>query len=530
MLSKAKLSILGQLGGLRTYIIIAVALYLVVFNLERLGLQQGAAIGISNATYVLLIGIAITLLAFPNVANASFALLLSAVAVIYIIIDVIPDPTFSPVNYLLGLVTLAITLGVMRSLSSAVLNYEEDTEKLVMDPTNIQVLPYYIGERRVNQEIFRLHRANRPLSIVYCSVVDDEAYPYDLMEITDQTIGKHIDEMYKRRQYQVQLARAIISLAYKSDIIVQHGDALMVCLSEATELEAQRFIERLSIFVASNIKAKLLIGLASFPQEGKNFDDLVHMARGKMRFFGNMGGDTQSQRRRGDVLVDIGQQLEIEQRSEWLNRLAYQSPSAKAIYRPIKRVMDILMCAAVMPAVLPVCAIVALAIYFDDRGPILYHQFRTGYGGKRFRMHKFRTMIVNAPALEPKKVIGEDGTEMYIWPDKDEDDPRITRVGRFLRKTSLDEIPQIFNVVLGDMSVVGPRPTTWDVSMYTPLQIERLTVVPGITGLWQVSARESKNPDERLLWDLKYVEKMGFWLDIQILWRTAMQVVKKGGV
>ncbi len=530
MLSKAKLSILGQLGGLRTYIIIAVALYLVVFNLERLGLQRGAAIGISNATYVLLIGIAITLLAFPNVANASFALLLSAVAVIYIIIDVIPDPTFSPVNYLLGLVTLAITLGVMRSLSSAVLNYEEDTEKLVMDPTNIQVLPYYIGERRVNQEIFRLHRANRPLSIVYCSVVDDEAYPYDLMEITDQTIGKHIDEMYKRRQYQVQLARAIISLAYKSDIIVQHGDALMVCLSEATELEAQRFIERLSIFVASNIKAKLLIGLASFPQEGKNFDDLVHMARGKMRFFGNMGGDTQSQRRRGDVLVDIGQQLEIEQRSEWLNRLAYQSPSAKAIYRPIKRVMDILMCAAVMPAVLPVCAIVALAIYFDDRGPILYHQFRTGYGGKRFRMHKFRTMIVNAPALEPKKVIGEDGTEMYIWPDKDEDDPRITRVGRFLRKTSLDEIPQIFNVVLGDMSVVGPRPTTWDVSMYTPLQIERLTVVPGITGLWQVSARESKNPDERLLWDLKYVEKMGFWLDIQILWRTAMQVVKKGGV
>jgi lipopolysaccharide/colanic/teichoic acid biosynthesis glycosyltransferase len=243
-----------------------------------------------------------------------------------------------------------------------------------------------------------------------------------------------------------------------------------------------------------------------------------------------MGGDTQSQRRRGDVLVDIGQQLEIEQRSEWLNRLAYQSPSAKAIYRPIKRVMDILMCAALMPVVLPVCGIVALAIYFDDGGPILYHQFRTGYGGKRFRMHKFRTMIVNAPTLEPKKVIGEDGTEMYIWPDKDEDDPRITRVGRFLRKTSLDEIPQIFNVVLGDMSVVGPRPTTWDVSMYTPLQIERLTVVPGITGLWQVSARESKNPDERLLWDLKYVEKMGFWLDIQILWRTAMQVVKKGGV
>src|SRR5690606_37570541 len=147
MVSKAKSSILGQMGGLRTYAIIAVALYLVFFNLERLGLQQDSVVGISNATYILLIGIAITLLAFPNVANASFALLLSVVAVVYIVIDVIPDQSFSPINYLLGLGILAITLGVMRSLSSAVLNYEEDTEKLVMDPANVQILPYYIGER-----------------------------------------------------------------------------------------------------------------------------------------------------------------------------------------------------------------------------------------------------------------------------------------------------------------------------------------------------------------------------------------------
>jgi lipopolysaccharide/colanic/teichoic acid biosynthesis glycosyltransferase len=173
---------------------------------------------------------------------------------------------------------------------------------------------------------------------------------------------------------------------------------------------------------------------------------------------------------------------------------------------------------------------VALAIYLDDGAPVFYMQDRTGFGGKRFRMYKFRTMIVNAPTLPATKVVTEDGHEINAWPDKEKDDPRITRVGRFLRKTSLDEIPQIFNVLWGDMSLVGPRPTTWDVSMYTLHQTERLTVAPGLTGLWQVSARESKNPDERLLWDLKYVEKMSFWLDIQILWRTVMQVVDKGGV
>ncbi|MBW3541424.1 MAG: sugar transferase, partial [Planctomycetes bacterium] len=116
------------------------------------------------------------------------------------------------------------------------------------------------------------------------------------------------------------------------------------------------------------------------------------------------------------------------------------------------------------------------------------------------------------------------------WPDfKITNDPRVTRIGRILRRTSLDELPQLFNVLRGEMSLVGPRPTSFDASTYTLPQTERLEVLPGITGLWQVSGRSDIDFEGRLALDLEYIRRRGFWFDLQILWKTAVAVFSRRG-
>jgi lipopolysaccharide/colanic/teichoic acid biosynthesis glycosyltransferase len=162
-------------------------------------------------------------------------------------------------------------------------------------------------------------------------------------------------------------------------------------------------------------------------------------------------------------------------------------------------------------------AVCAVVIWVDDPGPVLFRQPRTGKGGRRFLMYKFRTMVTNAEEMKKQYAHLNELT----WPDfKITHDPRMTRVGRFLRKSSLDELPQIFNVLKGEMSLVGPRPTSFDVTTYQLWHTERLEVLPGITGLWQISGRSDVDFDDRLLLDLEYIERQSLWLDIQILVRT----------
>ncbi len=141
-------------------------------------------------------------------------------------------------------------------------------------------------------------------------------------------------------------------------------------------------------------------------------------------------------------------------------------------------------------------------------------------------MFKFRTMLKNAEQLK------EAYAHLNELPPPDfkiTDDPRITRVGRFLRRTSLDELPQVFNVLSGDMSLVGPRPTSFDVSTYQLWHTERLEVRPGITGLWQISGRSDVDFDQRLALDIEYIERRSLGLDLWILWRTVGAVVKQRG-
>lgn len=195
-------------------------------------------------------------------------------------------------------------------------------------------------------------------------------------------------------------------------------------------------------------------------------------------------------------------------------------------YQIAKRIFDIIVSLIAMPFFLLLMGLIALAIYVDDPGPIFFTQKRTGKGGKRFGMYKFRTMLKNAEELKAKYA----HLNEHTWPDfKITNDPRVTRVGNFLRKTSLDEIPQIINVLKGEMSLVGPRPTSFAADTYSLWHTERLEVLPGITGLWQVSGRKELDFNDRLRLDIEYIYRQSFWFDIWILVLTVGSVITRKG-
>jgi lipopolysaccharide/colanic/teichoic acid biosynthesis glycosyltransferase len=189
--------------------------------------------------------------------------------------------------------------------------------------------------------------------------------------------------------------------------------------------------------------------------------------------------------------------------------------------------MDLSVVILSTPFWLPLLGIIAVAIKIDSpNAPAIFTQLRTGIGGNRFKMYKFRTMVPNAEELKIKYA----ALNELKWPDfKITNDPRITRIGKFLRKTSLDELPQIFNVLKGDMSLVGPRPTSFSPETYTLWHTERLDVTPGMTGLWQIIGRGSIQFDDRLRLDIAYIERRSIWLDINIILRTIGAVFSQRG-
>lgn len=196
-------------------------------------------------------------------------------------------------------------------------------------------------------------------------------------------------------------------------------------------------------------------------------------------------------------------------------------------YLAAKRAFDLLLVVSAAPVLLPIYLLCALLIKLETpRGPILFKQMRTGMDGRRFLMFKFRTMVPNAEEMKRKLA----HLNELEWPDfKITDDPRVTRIGRFLRRTSLDELPQLWNVLIGDMSLVGPRPTSFRPETYELWQTERLDVQPGLTGLWQVLGRGSMEFDERVQLDIAYAERRCLWLDTHILLRTVTAVLHQRG-
>jgi len=172
-------------------------------------------------------------------------------------------------------------------------------------------------------------------------------------------------------------------------------------------------------------------------------------------------------------------------------------------------------------------AAIAIAIRVDDRGPVFFRQTRVGKDGRTFGVYKFRTMVVDAEQRKAELEALNEGSGVLF---KIRQDPRVTRAGNWLRRWSLDELPQLINVVAGDMSLVGPRPALpAEAVRYGEHMRRRLVVKPGITGLWQVSGRSDLPWDEAVRLDLRYVENWSFALDLQILWKTWSAVVRGSG-
>lgn len=194
-------------------------------------------------------------------------------------------------------------------------------------------------------------------------------------------------------------------------------------------------------------------------------------------------------------------------------------PKEGPIYLFFKRAMDIIgsLCGIILLS--PLLIIVALAIKIEDpKGSIFFSQKRCGKDNKLFPMYKFRSMVSNAEELLEELM---EHNEMDGPVFKIKDDPRITKVGKFIRKTSIDELPQLFNILRGDMSIVGPRPAIpHEVAEYSHYHKQRLLVKPGLTCIWQVSGRNSIGFDEWMEMDLEYIEKRDLWMDIKLIFKT----------
>jgi lipopolysaccharide/colanic/teichoic acid biosynthesis glycosyltransferase len=188
-----------------------------------------------------------------------------------------------------------------------------------------------------------------------------------------------------------------------------------------------------------------------------------------------------------------------------------------------KRALDVLIAGAALVLLSPLLLLVSIAILIETGRPVLFAQKRMGQGGKIFTVYKFRSMTQDAECKLPEVRANnqiKDGP-IFKW----KTDPRITRVGRFLRRTSLDEAPQLFNVLLGSMSLVGPRPPLEsEVLQYEDWQLRRLAVRPGMTGLWQVGGRSDLSFTQMVQLDIEYVNRWTPWLDIQLLLRTPVAV------
>lgn len=206
-----------------------------------------------------------------------------------------------------------------------------------------------------------------------------------------------------------------------------------------------------------------------------------------------------------------------------------RDPALNDVQRLVKRIFDLVVGSITTLFLLPILLIISLLILLDSKGPIIFRQERVGENGRIFNMFKFRTMDPDADSHREQitEINPRDGRILF---KKHPDDPRITRVGRFLRRTSLDEVPQLFNVLLGDMSLVGPRPELpWLVDQYEPWQRKRFAVPQGMTGWWQVNGRSDKPLHLHTEDDIYYVQNYSIWMDIYILLKTPWVVLRGKG-
>ena len=221
-------------------------------------------------------------------------------------------------------------------------------------------------------------------------------------------------------------------------------------------------------------------------------------------------------------------QTKPEQKPVANDHSEYTMPPAKPVYEFFKRVFDILLCSFALVVLSPLFLVVAIAVKCEDGGKVFFSQTRLTKNGRKFQMYKFRSMCPNADAMLEALL---DENEMDGPAFKIKKDPRVTKVGRFIRKTSIDELPQLINVIKGDMSIVGPRPPILrEVEQYTPYQMHRLDVKTGLSCYRECHGRSNiHNFDEWVESDLKYIRERNLWVDLKVILLTIWVVLSGKG-
>ena len=214
----------------------------------------------------------------------------------------------------------------------------------------------------------------------------------------------------------------------------------------------------------------------------------------------------------------------LESKAVSLNKKQIKS---RFMYHSIKRIFDFMEAICGVIILSPVMLVIAILIKVEDHGPVFYKQVRVGKNGKTFKMYKFRSMFVNADQMLAK-LKEQNDVEGPMF--KMRDDPRVTKIGHFIRKHSLDELPQFLNVIKGDMSLVGPRPPLpSEVAEYSDYDKQRLYVTPGCTGLWQATERNEVGFNEMVQLDIQYIQRASFMFDLWIIWKTVEIIIKPNG-
>ena len=201
---------------------------------------------------------------------------------------------------------------------------------------------------------------------------------------------------------------------------------------------------------------------------------------------------------------------------------------SKKVYIKIKRVIDVILASVALILLSPLFAIIAIAIKIDSKGPVFFAHKRIGKNGKIMKLYKFRSMVINAEELI--KSFTPEQMKEYKENYKLTNDPRITKVGKFLRKTSLDELPQLINIINGDLSIIGPRPVVADeLEKYGVNKDKFLSVTPGLTGYWAANGRSNTTYEQRMEMELYYIDNLSLKMDIKVFFKTILSVLKKEG-
>jgi lipopolysaccharide/colanic/teichoic acid biosynthesis glycosyltransferase/GGDEF domain-containing protein len=558
---------------LRLLIIMLTTWMIILFNIERLELLN---INIPSTLYIVTGIWLLPLLLLPTFGQIRKEWTIVPAVLLYISMryfEILSSLPMTVVSLIIESLILVVTIWIGQKVSSNLENINVVVDEVVLGDIGNRILSTRDGEDAMNTELFRARKFDRPVALLFLEMPSinrlREAYTHNL----------RYQLSLEHRYIKSRFARITESLLYQVDVMVWHGDNLVICLPETNKEQAEKLALQIANVATLSLNVDFQLGIATFPQDGLIYEDLIKVAQANLKSYFTQDNDdgnspsiykniSSSTKLSQDSKFNLNNKSAITQITEkvkiltsiflrdvsmvpenafehiktdmsrpyydpdyWVNRLPQQSASSRLIYNYMKHGFDILAILIIFPFLLPIVFVIMLLIKLEDGGAIFYSQNRTGLGGRKFKMYKFRSMIENADQRleqlgvhvnERNETVNEKGEKLL-------QDPRITRIGHILRKTSLDELPQLFNVFRGDMSLVGPRPTSFGVDKYQLYHTHRLSVKPGITGLWQIHDRGDTDFDNRLVWDIKYIDKLSLMMDIQILIRTVSAVVHKKG-